>query len=185
MERNNFMSLQQCRACFILTIKYFTKFFHCFLPCKCRTMDDVLRNLSLNITQALSKDTRFLHLLQMHSPSWLTQLFATQTKCPCAPSFLTRHIQSGAFLMPQAQGKDWELPECKCLPLCANAWRKATLVPTHTRAKSQAVSFGKTINQLGQVAKTEAICLMEENPAGIRDLIREAWVYILYFSSSE
>lgn len=122
MERNNFMSLQQCRACFILTIKYFTKFFHCFLPCKCRTMDDVLRNLSLNITQALSKDTRFLHLLQMHSPSWLTQLFATQTKCPCAPSFLTRHIQSGAFFDAVGTGKGlgasrMQMPPtlCQCL----------------------------------------------------------------------
>lgn len=106
-------------------------------------------------------------------------------KCQCAPSFLSRHIQSGAFLMPKAQGMDWELPECKCLLLCANAWRKATLVPTRMRAKSQAASFGKTINQLGQVAKTEAICLMEENPAGVRDLIREAWVYFLDFSSSQ
>lgn len=56
---------------------------------------------------------------------------------------------------------------------------------THMRTESQAVSFGKTINQLGQVAKAEAICLVEKIPVGVKDLIREGWVCTLCFSSSE
>lgn len=47
------------------------------------------------------------------------------------------------------------------------------------------MSFGKTTNQSAQGAKAEAICLMEKNPVGVKDLIREAWVSILCFSSSK
>lgn len=62
---------------------------------------------------------------------------------------------------------------------------KATPVLTHTRTQSQAASFGMSVNQLGQVAKAEPICLLQKHPAGVKDLIRDAWVCTLCFSSSK
>jgi hypothetical protein len=40
--------------------------------------------------------------------------------------------------------------------------------------------LGKSIHQLGQVAKAEAICLLQKHPVSVKDLIREASVCTLW-----
>lgn len=48
------------------------------------------------------------------------------------------------------------------------------------RAKHQAASLGKSIHQLGHVAKAETICLLQKHPVSVKDLIREASVCTLW-----
>lgn len=81
-----------CRACLIYTIKFFTKFFHCFPPCPCRTMDNALRNFSLNISQALPEGTRVLHLSQRHSLRLLRHLHHKWNASVWPPSWPGRCI---------------------------------------------------------------------------------------------
>lgn len=73
------------------------------------------------------------------------------------------------FLVLKIQWVIWEIPECKSLLLCVSACRKAIPVLTRRTPESQEATFGETIKQVGQVAKTEAICLPEKNPEDVKD----------------
>lgn len=66
-------------------------------------------------------------------------------------------------------------PQCKT---------KATPRISHMRTKHQAALLGKSINQLGQVAKAETICLLQKHPVNIKDLIREASVCTVWVLGS-
>lgn len=66
----------------------------------------MFRGLSLTITQALSDGTRFLHLLQAHSPCLVI--------CTLV---LDQADAVDEVLMLKAKRVNWELSECKSLLL--------------------------------------------------------------------
>jgi len=84
------------------------------------------------------------------------------------PLFL---IILGALLMVKVQGMKWEFPECKSLLLyilnakafCQYLDKGSSCAYPHETQEPGSIIW-EDHHQLGQVAKAEAICLMEKNP---------------------
>jgi hypothetical protein len=88
-------------------------------------------------------------------------------------------LYTKSTVLSKAQYLDWVFRMQKSPCLFSLSEDKGNACAHPHENQHQAASLGKSIHQLGQVAKAEAICLLQKHPVSVKDLIREASVCTL------